>query len=120
MPEAIISRPPWKSWHMSRVPCSLTAALIRSPHGHDLGQVAADGVRRQEARGVDGRRLDDDQPRAAGGPGAVVGDQVVGRQMVMHERRLVRRRDDAVLDRDRPELERGEEAVQHPDPMLMP
>jgi hypothetical protein len=61
------------------------------PHGHDLGQVAADGVRGQEARGVDGRRLDDDQPRAACRAGAVVGDQVVGRQVVVDERRLVRR-----------------------------
>ena len=89
------------------------------PDRHDLGQVAADGVRRQKAGGVDRGRLDDDEPRAAGSAGAVVGDQVVGREVVVHERRLVRRRDHAVSDLDRPERERGEEAFQHRDSMLV-
>jgi hypothetical protein len=38
VPEAIISRPPWKSWHTSRVPCSWTAALIRRHTGTIAGR----------------------------------------------------------------------------------
>jgi hypothetical protein len=59
------------------------------------------------------RGLDDDQPCAAGGAGAVIGHQVVGRQVVVDERGLVRRRDDAVLDHDRAECERREEVLEH-------
>jgi hypothetical protein len=58
-------------------------------------------------------RLQHDQPGPAFGPRPVIGDEVVGRQVVAHERRLVRGRDDAVRDLDRPELERGEKVPKH-------
>ena len=76
---------------------------------HDLGQVAADRVRRQEARGVHRGRLEEDRPDAAARPGLLVGDEVVGRHVVVHEARLVRRRDDAVAQLDRAELDRPQD-----------
>ena len=42
----------------------------------------------------------------------LVGDEVVGRQVVVHERRLVRGRDDAARDLDRADLERAEEVLE--------
>jgi hypothetical protein len=81
--------------------------------GHDLGQVAADRMCREQAGRVAGGGLDDDQPGSAGRPCLVVGDQVVGRQVVVHQARLVRRRDDPVGNRDRPQRERREEGLEH-------
>jgi hypothetical protein len=81
--------------------------------GHDRGQVAADRVRRQQAGVVDRGCLDDDQPGAAAGACLVVGDQVVGRKVVVDQARLVRRRDDPVRELHRADVQRREERVQH-------
>ena len=91
------------------------------PHGlGDAGEpggrlfpVAREGVRSQEPGRVDGRRLEDDQPDAAPSPRLVVGDEVVGRKVVVNERRLVGGRDDPVPQPDRPDQERAEERVKH-------
>ena len=91
------------------------------PHGlGDAGEpggrlfpVAREGVRSQEPGRVDGRRLEDDQPDAAPSPRLVVGDEVVGRKVVVDERRLVGGRDDPVPQPDRPDQERAEELVKH-------
>ena len=56
------------------------------------------------------RRLEHDQPGAAARARLVVGDEVVRRQVVLDERRLVRRRDDAARQLDRPEPQRLKEA----------
>ena len=58
-----------------------------------------------------GRRLEHDQPDAAARPRLVVGDEVVRRQVLVDEGRLVRGRDDPVLELDRPERERAEEVL---------
>jgi hypothetical protein len=63
---------------------------------HDLLSVAGQGVRCQQARGVDGGRLEDNQPGAAAGPGLVVGDEVIRRNALVDEGRLVRGGDDPV------------------------
>ena len=81
--------------------------------GHDRGQVAAQRVGGEQAGRVDGSGLDDDQANAPSRPGAVIGDQVVGGEMVVYQRRLVRRRDDPVSDRHGPERKRGEQSVEH-------
>ena len=44
--------------------------------------------------------------RAAAGPRLLVGEEVVGRHVVVHEARLVRRRHHPVAQLDRPELDR--------------
>jgi hypothetical protein len=46
---------------------------------------------------------------AAHGPGLVVGHEVVGRKVVADQRRLVRGRDDPVLQLSRPQRQRGEQ-----------
>ena len=65
--------------------------------------VARDRVRGQQAARVHRRGLDADRAGTAGGARRVVGHEVVGRQAVVDEPRLVGRRDDAVGERDRPE-----------------
>ena len=77
--------------------------------GHDRGQEAAERVRGQQPGRVDRGGLEEDRADAAAGARRVVGAQVVGRQVVVHQPGLVRRRDDAVGERDRPELDRGQE-----------
>ena len=77
--------------------------------GHDLGQVAADGVGGQQARRVHRGGLEEDGADAAAGPRLLVGDEVVGRHVVVHEARLVRRRDHPVAQLDRPELDRPQD-----------
>jgi hypothetical protein len=79
----------------------------------DLLRVAGEGVRREQSRRVDGGRLEDDQPGSAAGARLVVGDEVVGGEMIVDERRLVRGRDDAVGELDRPDAERAEEAAKN-------
>ena len=71
----------------------------------DARVVAGDRVTRQQAARVHGSGLDADQPSAALGPRRVVGDEVVGGQAVLDERRLVGRRDDAIAELDRPDLQ---------------
>ena len=64
--------------------------------------VAGERVRRRA--GPDGSTavgLEDDQPRAAASASLVVGDEVLGRKVLVDERRLVGRRDDPVLKLDR-------------------
>ena len=53
--------------------------------------------------------LDDDQPDAAGGPRLVIGDQPVVEQSAGGQRGIVAGREDAVLQRDAANRERGEE-----------
>ena len=77
----------------------------------DLREVAAEGVRGEQARRVHRRRLEHDQPDAAPRPRLVVGDEVVRRQVLVDERGLVRGRDDAVLELDRTERERAEQVL---------
>ena len=79
----------------------------------DLREVPAERVRGQQARRVNRSRLEHDQARPTPRPRLVVGDEVVGRQVVVDERRLVRRRDDPVLDLDRPQRERAEQVLEH-------
>ena len=69
--------------------------------GNDLLPVAGERVRGEEARRMHGRGLEDDQPRAAASASLVVGDEVLGRKVLVDERRLVGRRDDPVLKLDR-------------------
>ena len=71
----------------------------------DSRVVAGDRVTGQQAARVHGGGLDADQPGAALGPRRVVGDEVVGGQAVLDERRLVGRRDDAIAELDRPDLQ---------------
>ena len=78
----------------------------------DLGQVAAERVRGEQPGRVYRRRLQHDQSGAAPRPRLVVGDEVVGRQVVVDERRLVRGRDDPVLQLDRAERERAEQVLE--------
>ena len=78
----------------------------------DLGQEAAERVRREQPGRVHRCRLEHDQAGAAARAGLVVGDEVVGRQVVVDERRLVRRRDDPVLQLDRAERERAEQMLE--------
>ena len=61
---------------------------------------------------MDGRRLEDDQPGAPPGPGLVVGDEAVGREALVDEGRLVRRRDDPVRELDRADAKRAEERLE--------
>ena len=74
---------------------------------HDPVDVAGERVAGEASRRVHGRRLDDDHADAAAGPGRVVGDEVVGRQVVRDERRLVGGRDDPVGQPHGAEVERG-------------
>ncbi len=62
----------------------------------DLRQITPEGVRRQQACRVYGGRLDEDRRGPAGGARGVVGDQRIGRQVVVDERRLMRGRDDPI------------------------
>ena len=62
--------------------------------------------------GCDRRRLEHDQSGAAARARLVVGDEVVGRQVVVDERRLVRGRDDPVLELDRAERKRAEQVLE--------
>ena len=78
----------------------------------DLGQKAAERVRCEQPGRVHRRRLEHDQAGAAARAGLVVGDEVVGRQVVVDERRLVRGRDDPVLQLDRAERERAEQMLE--------
>ena len=48
-----------------------------------------------------GRGLEDDEPHAAPRAGVVVGDEVLGREALVDECRLVGRRDDPVQELDR-------------------
>ncbi len=57
---------------------------------HDVWQIAPERVRREQAGGMDGSRLDHDRSHTAGRSRRVVGDQRVGRQMVVDKRRLMR------------------------------
>ena len=68
---------------------------------NDLLAVAGERVRGEEAGRMHGRGLEDDQPRAAASASLVVGDEVLGRKVLVDERRLVGRRDDPVLKLDR-------------------
>ena len=81
--------------------------------GHDLREISAQRVRGQQAGVVDRGSLDDDQPGAAAGACLVVGDQLVGGQVVVDEAGLVRGRDDPVGDRDAADCQRREQAVEH-------
>jgi hypothetical protein len=77
--------------------------------GDDLRLVPCKRVRRQAARLVDGRRFEDDHPGAARGSRLVVGDELLCRQVVVDERRLMRSRDDPVRQLDGPERERAQQ-----------
>ena len=79
----------------------------------DLGQVPTERVRGQQAALVDRRRLEDDQPDTASRAGLVIGDEVVRRQVLVDESRLMRSRDDPVRDLDRPESKRAKKAREH-------
>ena len=81
--------------------------------GHDLREISTQRVRGQQAGVVDRGGLDDDQPGAAAGARPVVGDQLVGGQVVVDEAGLVRGRDDPVWDRDAADCQRREQAVEH-------
>lgn len=71
--------------------------------GDDLVGIAGERPRRQTTGPVDGSRLEDDEADPAAGARLVVGGEVVGRQVVVHEHRLVRREDDPVRKLDRAE-----------------
>jgi hypothetical protein len=75
----------------------------------DGGQVAAEGVRRQQSGRVDGRGFEEDRADAAGRARGVVGDEVLSGEVVVDERRLMRRRDHAVGERDRANPQRGQQ-----------
>jgi hypothetical protein len=85
--------------------CSMRPHGSRDPSVafHDLGEISAERVCGQQPAGVDRRRLEHDQADAAAGTRLVVGDEVVVRQVVVDERRLMRRRDDPVRKLDRPD-----------------
>jgi hypothetical protein len=91
-------------------------ALDRIGHaaeaGDDLGPVAGERVGRQEPGGMHRGPLQHDQADAAARPRLVVGDEVVGRQMIVNERRLVRRRDDPVRQLDGADSQRVEEMLE--------
>ena len=78
----------------------------------DLRQIAPERVRGEKAGRMHGGRLEHDQPDTSTCPRLVVGDEVVGRPVVVHEGRLMRGRDDPVGELHRPELERAEEPFQ--------
>jgi len=81
--------------------------------GGRLLPVAREGMRGQEPGGVDGRGLEDDQADAAPRPRLVVGEEVVGRQVIVDECGLVGGRDDPVPELDGPQEQRAEERVKH-------
>jgi hypothetical protein len=76
-------------------------------------EVAADRVWREQPRGRGRDRLHHDQPRAAARPRALVGDEVVRRQVFVDERRLVRGRDDPARQLGRADRQRAEQVVEH-------
>jgi len=57
---------------------------------HDLWQIPAERVGGQQATLVHRRRLEHDQPDAATGSRLVVRDEVVRRQVLVHQCRLMR------------------------------
>ena len=79
--------------------------------GGHLGEVSRQLVRGEDSRWMGCGRLEDDQPGASARPGLVVGDEVVGGQVVVDERGLVRGRHDPVLQLDRPEPQRAEQVL---------
>lgn len=79
----------------------------------DAREIAAERVRREQSRGVHRRGLEEDRAHAAAGARLVVGDEIVHRQVVVHQRRLMRRRDHAVAQVHRPEPDRAEQLAAH-------
>jgi hypothetical protein len=80
----------------------------------DLVPVAGKRVRRQQAGWVNGGSLEHDQPDSTVCSGLVVCDEIVSRDVVDDEVRLVCRGDDPVRQLGRPEFERAEETLKHP------
>ena len=79
--------------------------------GDDRGEVAGEGVSGEEARLVDGGRLEHDQADSAPGAGLVVGDEVLRGEVFVDERRLVGGRDDPIRELDRADLQRCEQVA---------
>ena len=78
----------------------------RSLRAREVGRERLGG---QQPAGMDGGGLEDDHAGAAAGAGLVVGDEVVRRQVLRDEVRLVGGRGDPVGQRDGPDVERREE-----------
>jgi hypothetical protein len=73
----------------------------------DVRQESAERVRGQQAGSIDSRRLQEDRPDAAAAR-RVVGEQIGGRQVVVHRPGLVRGRHPVAQAR-RPEVDRGQQ-----------
>jgi hypothetical protein len=93
----------------------LAEAAVR---GRDPGQVAAERMRGEQPGRVHRGRLDEHRAGAAAGARLVVGDEVAGGQVVVDQAGLVRGRDDAIGERDRPERERLEQRGEGHRPTL--
>jgi hypothetical protein len=75
-------------------------------------EVAAKRVRGQETGRSDGDCLHDDQPRAPLSARLLIGDKVGRREVIVDERGLMRRRNDAAAKLRRPDRERLHEVVE--------
>ena len=110
---AIRSRPPWRSWRKRRVPCGCTAPATAHEARDDLLSEPGERMASEDTRLIDRRGLEDDQARPAPRPGLVIGDEIVRREVVPDEGRLVGGRDDPVLKVDTPEPQWAEQMLEH-------